>query len=125
MHSLKFGLAALTVSMGVLLSCNAQQPERRKGPPPRWNPVHLFPPDVRDSLNLTTDQEKQIDDLEKEVRGRLDKLLTAEQRKILSQARPRGPGRGGPDGPDGAGGPPDGQGGRPDRGRPRPDGPGA
>ncbi len=83
--------------------------------------MHLFPPDVRESLNLSAEQEKQIDDLEKEVRGRVDKILTAQQRRILSQARPRGPG--GPGGPDGFGGPPDGPGGRPDRGGQRPDRP--
>ena len=122
MRSLKFGFAALTISAGLIMACNAQPPGDRKGPPPQWNPVHLFPPDIRESLNLTNQQEKQIDDLEKEVRGKVDKILTAQQRKILSQARPRGPG--GPGGPDGPGGPPDGPGGRPGRGGQRPGGPG-
>jgi hypothetical protein len=115
-RSLKYGFAALTFSTGLILACSAQQPERRKGPPPQWNPVHLFPPDVRDSLNLTEEQEKKIDELEREVRGRVDKILTAQQRRVLSEARPRR----GPGGPDG---PPDGPGGRPGRGGQRPDGP--
>ncbi len=89
MRSLKFGFAALTISAGLIMACNAQPPGDRKGPPPQWNPVHLFPPDIRESLNLTEQQEKQIDDLEKEVRGKVDKILTAQQRKILSEARPR------------------------------------
>lgn len=119
MRSIRYGLAALTFSAGLMVACNAQQPNSRKGPPPpEWNPVHLFPPDVRDSLNLTEEQEKQIDDLEKEVRGRVDKILTAQQRRILSEARPRR----GPGGPDGPGGPPEGPGGRPGRGQ-RPGGP--
>ena len=116
MRSLKYGFAALTFSAGLIMACSAQQPESRKGPPPQWNPVHLFPPDVRDSLNLTEEQEKKIDELEREVRGRVDKILTAQQRRILSEARPRR----GPGGPDG---PPDGPGGRPGRGGQRPGGP--
>jgi Spy/CpxP family protein refolding chaperone len=117
-----FGLPALILSAGWILACNAQQPDRRRGgPPPQWNPVHLFPPDVRESLNLSAEQEKQMEDLEKEVRGKVDKILTAQQRKVLSQARPRGPG--GPGGPDGFGGPADGPGGRQGRGGQRPNGP--
>src|ERR1700722_1698823 len=119
MRNLKFGFAALTLSAGLIVACNAQPPGDRQGPPATWNPVHLFPPDIRDSLNLTEQQEKQIDELEKEVRGKVDKILTAQQRKILSQARPRGPG-----GPDGPGGPPDGPGERPGRGGQRQGGPG-
>jgi hypothetical protein len=60
---------------------------------------------------LTDEQEKQIDDLEKEVGGRIDKILSTEQRRILDEARPR------------AGGPPNGSGGRPGRGGKRPDRP--
>jgi Spy/CpxP family protein refolding chaperone len=117
-----FGLPAFVISAGLIMACNAQQPDRRRGgPPPEWNPVHLFPPDVRESLNLSAEQEKQIEDLEKEVRGKVNKILTAQQRKVLSQARPRGPG--GPGGPDGFGGPPDGPGGRQGRGGQRPNGP--
>ena len=120
MRSVKFGLATLTISAGLIMACNAQPPNGRKGPPPQWNPVHVFPPDLRDSLDLTEKQEKQIDDLEKEVRGRIDKILTAEQRRILSEFRPM---RRGPGGPDGPGGPPDGPGGRLGRGGQRPGGP--
>jgi Spy/CpxP family protein refolding chaperone len=120
MRSVKFGFFALTISAGLIMACNAQQPNGRKGPPPQWNPVHVFPPDVRESLNLTDAQEKQIDDLEKEVRGRINKILNAQQRKILNETRPRR----GPGGPDGPGGPPDGPDGRSGRGGQRPDGPG-
>jgi Spy/CpxP family protein refolding chaperone len=119
MQRVRFGLAALTFSAGLIMACSAQQPSSRKGSPPEWNPVHVFPPDVRDSLHLTEEQEKQIDDLEREIRGRIDKILTAQQRRILSEARPRR----GPGGPGGPGGPPDGPGGRPGRGGQRPGGP--
>ncbi|CAN5467693.1 hypothetical protein BH10PLA2_BH10PLA2_21120 [soil metagenome] len=118
-----FGLPILVISAGLIIAGYTQQPDDRKGgPPPQWNPVHVFPPDVRDSLNLSAEQEKQIDDLEKEVRGKIEKILTAQQRRTLSQARPRGPG--GPGGPDGIGGPPDGPGRRPGRDDQRPGGPG-
>src|SRR4051794_33752958 len=116
MRSLGFGIAALTISAGLIMACNAQQPGSRKGPPPQWNPVHVFPPDVRDSLKLTEEQDKQIDDLEHEVRGRIDKILTAQQRRVLSESRPRRL-------PPGYEGSPDGPGGRPGRGDQRSGGP--
>jgi Spy/CpxP family protein refolding chaperone len=117
MKMLIFGLPILTISAGLIIASYGQQADnRRGGPPPEWNPVHLFPPDVRESLNLSAEQDKQIEELEKEVRGKVDKILTAQQRRILSQARPRGPG--GPDGP------PDGPGRRPGRNGQRPGGPG-
>jgi hypothetical protein len=94
---------------------------------------------VEEKLNLTQDQRKQVADLEKETKAKLDKILTTEQKKILAETRPPRPGQGGPGGqggqngsrsgrrgPGGGGGPgggpggyggPDGQGG-PDNGGP-------
>jgi Spy/CpxP family protein refolding chaperone len=68
--------------------------------------VLLIPPFVRDNLNLTEEQQKQIADLEKETTDKLIKILTPDQQKQLKEARPpRRPG--GPDGgPPGKGGPP-------------------
>jgi Spy/CpxP family protein refolding chaperone len=62
-------------------------------------------------LNLTAEQKKQLEELQKEVDGRLAKILTEEQRKQLQEMRP-GPGGRGP------GRPPGGEGGRP-KGRDR------
>jgi Spy/CpxP family protein refolding chaperone len=61
-------------------------------PPGRWVPGRLMPEHLRDELDLTDDQEKQLTDLEREVKGRLLKILTAEQKQKLDELRKRGPG---------------------------------
>ena len=78
-------------------------------------------------MNLTAEQKKQVDALQKEVDAKLAKMLTDEQKKQLKEMRSRGPGGNGPppgppdeNGPprDGNGPPRDGNGppqGRPDR----------
>jgi hypothetical protein len=63
-----------------------------------------MPPFLQDSLKLTADQKKQLEDLQKDVDGRLAKILTDEQKKQLKDMRDRGPGGFGPPPP---GGPPD------------------
>jgi Spy/CpxP family protein refolding chaperone len=64
---------------------------------------HLLPRFVEDKLDLTDDQKKQIDELEKDTKAKLEKILTADQLKTLQETRPpRGPG-GGPGGGPGAG----------------------
>jgi hypothetical protein len=63
------------------------------GPPPG----ELLPPFVQDQLQLTSEQKKQLEDLQKEIDSHLEKLLTAEQRKQLQELRNRRPG-GGPGG---------------------------
>ena len=60
---------------------------------------HLLPPRAHELLNLTPDQEKQVADLEAEVKATLEHILTPEQLKQLQQMRP-------PRGPGGAGRPP-------------------
>jgi len=77
-------------------------------------PGQLLPPFMQDELKLTVEQKKQNDDLQKEITGKLDKLLTEEQRKQWKEMSQRGPGgppggfappgdfgggRGGPGGP--------------------------
>lgn len=61
----------------------------------------LLPSFLVEQLNLTEDQVKRINDLEKEAKAKLDKILTPAQQKILSEARPRRTGPGGPGGRDG------------------------
>jgi hypothetical protein len=85
---------------------------------------------VAEKLNLTDDQVQQIAELERETKAKLDKILTPEQRKILSQTRPPRPGEGGPNGGrrrprNGAGGGGGSGGARPgdDQGPDRPQGP--
>jgi hypothetical protein len=74
------------------------------GPP---QPGQILPSFLQDQLNLTADQKKQLEDLQKEVDGKLGKILTDEQKKQLKQMA-EGPGRRGGPGGRGAGGPPPG-----------------
>jgi hypothetical protein len=78
------------------------------GGPPR--PGQILPPFLQEELGLSADQKKQIAELQKEVDGKLDKILTDAQKQQLKEMRPRfgpprrgrrGPGGGGPDGPPG------------------------
>jgi hypothetical protein len=109
-------------------------------------PGQILPRFLQDRLELTAEQKKKVEDLQKEVEGKLGKILTEEQNKQLKEMRDRmgqfgggdrrfrgrggfGPGQGGPGGPGGPGGRgpggPGSPGGRPpaDDGPPRP-GPG-
>ncbi len=92
---------------------------RQMGGPPR--PGEILPAMLRQRLNLTATQEKQIADLQKEVDTKLETILTAEQRNQLKSMRDRGPGGFGPPGGPGGrqrGGGPGGPGGRPGGGAP-------
>ena len=66
---------------------------------------HLLPPRAQEQLNLTTDQQKQLADLEAELKAKLEKILTPEQQQQLKQMRPPqrqgGQGGGGPGGGEG------------------------
>jgi enterochelin esterase-like enzyme len=55
-------------------------------------PGQILPGFFQDSLKLTAEQKKQVEELQKDVDGKLDQILTADQRKQLQQARQRGPG---------------------------------
>jgi hypothetical protein len=72
------------------------------GPPPGGppRPGEVLPPFVRDRLNLTDAQKKQLEELQKEVEARLAQILTEEQKKQLKEVR-AGFGRGGPGSPGG------------------------
>jgi hypothetical protein len=77
-------------------------PSGRGGP----QPGRVMPQGLADQLNLSDDQRKQIDDLQKDVDTKLAKILTSEQNAQFQQIRARGGrGRGGPGGPAGFGGP--------------------
>ncbi len=70
--------------------------------PPR--PGEVLPPFFRRALELTADQQAELDALQKEVDARLARILTEPQKKTLEQMRRRGPG--GPRGRGGFGPPP-------------------
>lgn len=72
---------------------------RDNGPPgsdsrperPRPEPGAVLPPFVRDKLNLTSDQKKQIGDLESDVKSKLAKILTDDQMKQFRDLLRQGP----------------------------------
>jgi hypothetical protein len=91
--------------------------------PPGFKVGKLFPPHIREAMDLTEEQRKKVEDLEDEVRGKLEKILTVDQ---FRKAESMGPPPGSPPGP-----PPEGRDGPPPRieegpprgkgkGRPRP-----
>lgn len=67
----------------------------RKGPPPKGFILgKLLPPHIYEGLELTAEQEKKLAALEAEVKGKLEKILTPEQRALvekLGKRRPPGP----------------------------------
>lgn len=70
-------------------------------------PGQLLPPFFQERLNLTAEQKQQLDELQKEIDGKLGKLLTDEQKKQLQEMRQGfGPGGRGGRGPGGEGGRP-------------------
>ncbi len=127
------GLLALVAAALFALTAESQPPEGggkdKGGPrgqrgPGRFELGRVLPPFARDELNLTPDQEKQIEALEKNVKAKLMKILTADQQKQLQEMRPPRGGPGGQGGPGGDDGPPQGgRGGRQprDKGGDRPD----
>jgi len=52
----------------------------------------VLPPHVRNQVELTKEQEKEIAELEKLVKEKLDKILTAEQKKAIEKSGPPGSG---------------------------------
>jgi hypothetical protein len=88
-------LLALAFAMMVVgmcaLTASSQPPEGKggkKGGPPRFELGRVLPPFVREDLDLTHEQEKQLTALEQEVKQKLEKILTAEQQKKAASARP-------------------------------------
>jgi len=88
-------LAFATAVVGLCaLTASSQPPEGKGGPtgkkggPPGFAAGKVLPPFVRDQLDLTAEQEKQLDELEAEVKRKLDKILTDEQKKKLTNLRP-------------------------------------
>jgi Spy/CpxP family protein refolding chaperone len=92
-----------------------QRPGRRQSGGPggmEHGGFHVLPPFVQDKLNLTDDQKKQIEELEKQTKAKLDSILTDDQKQKLKDMRSQfgrgGRGPGGQGGP-GAGHPPGGE----------------
>jgi hypothetical protein len=60
-------------------------------------PGQVLSPALQGALRLTAEQKKQLEELQKEVDGKLGKILTDDQKKRLKELR-EAPGRGGPPG---------------------------
>jgi Spy/CpxP family protein refolding chaperone len=73
-------------------------PGGRGGPGGFGQPGQVLAPFVQDQLKLTADQKKKLEELQKEVDGKLDKILTEDQKKQLKDMQQGRPGRGGPPG---------------------------
>ncbi len=122
---------ALSVSAGSLTAKDktaAPQAGDRPPPPPEGGAQggqqqhpggpRLLPPGAAEALKLTAEQQKQINELEADIKAKLEKILTPEQMDQLKQIRPprQAPPRDGAPGADarppadGAGAAPDGQG---------------
>ena len=109
------GIARSAGGVGVLLiACSmamAQPPGGfPTGPVGLPQPGQIMPAFLQEQLKLTAEQKKQLEELQKEVDAKLEKILTTEQKKSLSEMRVPfggfgGPGPGGFGGPGGPGGP--------------------
>jgi outer membrane protein assembly factor BamB len=64
----------------------------------RPDPGEILPSFLQTVLQLTDDQKKQVGELQKEIEGKLDKVLTDEQKKQLKELRQAPAGRGRPGG---------------------------
>ncbi|MGF1582928.1 MAG: hypothetical protein ACFCD0_26710 [Gemmataceae bacterium] len=133
MKRLFFGIAALTLTLMVAGEVLAQRGGGGPGGRPgqggrggrpggpggfggrftRPKPGQVLPEFLQERLKLTAEQKKALAALQKEVDGKLRKLLTEEQQKMLKEMGQRGRGQFGPGGPGGRGGRPGGPGGRP------------
>lgn len=121
-----FGLMAFVAGVALMTSPAVSQPPEGKGKDGKFGPKDgkgmkggfkvgsVLPPFMVDELKLTEDQKAKLADLEKDVKAKLDKILTDEQKKAIENFRPTGPG--GPGGPGGDKGGPGGKGG--DKGAP-------
>ena len=70
-----------------------------KGGPPRFELGQVLPPPLMEELALTPEQEKEMESIKKDLKAKLEKLLTDEQKKKIENFRPRG----GPGGDKGGG----------------------
>jgi len=82
------------VATGVAQKCNSHTPGAGCPPPVKCGSgglehgpccLHLLPPHAQEGMKLTADQQKQVSNLEVEMKAKLGKILTPEQ---LQQLRP-------------------------------------
>jgi Spy/CpxP family protein refolding chaperone len=77
-------------------------PQAGPGPGNPAHPGKIFSPAQRDTLKLSPEQRKRLEEIQKEIDARLATLLTDEQqRQLQAMQRAPAPGPGGPGGPPG------------------------
>ena len=99
---------AFAAGMGIVLSAAVSQPpdggdKEGKGGgkdgPPRYELGQIFPPPLVEEMNLTPTQQRELEKIQSDLKVKLEKLLTDDQKKTVQNFRPRGPmGKGGPGG---------------------------
>ena len=98
MKKIVLGVAVLLAGAVFLVSNAVSQPpggkdgKDGKGGPGRFELGEVIPPPLRMELKLTPDQEKELDALKADLKSKLSKILTPEQKKAIENFRPRGTG---------------------------------
>ncbi|MFO0802906.1 MAG: YHYH protein [Gemmataceae bacterium] len=98
-------LVALTIGLSLVGTPAASQPPGKdskdgkakdgKGAP-RFELGQVFPPPLLSELKLTPEQQKELHAIQKDLKAKLEKLLTDEQKRSVENFRPRGPVAGAP-----------------------------
>ena len=85
-------LFGLVFALGAYASAQPPEGKGRKGDkekgPKGFQLGKVLPPFVVDELELTEEQQAKIAALEREVRAKLEKILTAKQKRLIQNARP-------------------------------------
>jgi hypothetical protein len=92
MNRILGSLAVLGVIVVAAVALRPPFPFDGKGPPKGYKLGKLMPPHVREGLDLTEEQDQELRALEAEVRGKLEKILTAQQRRLVEKLGKRPPG---------------------------------
>ena len=96
MHRIRLILLAAIVGTAMTGLAISQAPERREPAPPGDSPgagpqFRVLPPFAQRELQLTPEQQKQVEALEADIQAKMQKILTPEQLKQWSERRgPRG-----------------------------------
>ena len=77
----------LVIGLGLAGSAGSQPPQGKKGDSGKM-PIHVIPPFAVDELQLTPAQERQIQELERDLRTKVMRILTPEQLRKLRDVRP-------------------------------------
>lgn len=86
--AIAFALALTAFTFNTLAQDPGGAPPPGGGPGPGHGGVHVLPPHAQEQLNLTADQQKQLADLEAEVKAKLETILTPAQLEQLKQMKP-------------------------------------